>query len=174
MRSHRHDRAGRRTAWTRGAAARVRARGACAAVSARLTRRAPRFFRGREPEFRGRVRRDPRAPVADDRRFGPERALAFFQPPNAGNRGVRPASLGAQVLTGIPRTPHTADRSSRALIRARRGGPHARSRARGRALRLRLRRIRCVTILLCFARTRAFRATISRTHRDDRGNAGRI
>lgn len=39
-------------------------------ASARVTRYAPRFCRGREPESRGRAWRNPRAPVADDRRSG--------------------------------------------------------------------------------------------------------
>ena len=136
-------------------------------VGARATRHAPSRVRGRGPERDSRASREPASAGADDRRFEAERALGFFQPPNAGNRRVRPSSLGAPVLTATPRTPITACGSSRALVRTRRGGPRARSRARRRALRLRLGRIGCVNNLVMFRATRAFRA-ISRTHWHDR------
>jgi hypothetical protein len=133
-------------------------------------RRVPRRARARdtmraEPVSRTRAR-TPRSRLARTRvrrtrttdASRPESSAFFLtaerrQPP-------RPAGFSRRSGSDrdpIPRTSNTAGGSSRALVRARRGGPHARSRARGRALRLRLRRIRCVTIVFCFPR-RAFPA----------------
>ena len=146
----------RHTAWTLMARPRgFTARRVLRRALARDTMRAEHVSRARARTPRSRLARTRvrRTRTTDASR--PESSASFLtaerrQPP-------RPASLGAPVLTGIPRTSNTAGGSSRALLRARRGGPHARSRARGRALMLRLRRIRCVTIVFCFPR-RAFPA----------------